>query len=255
MLLTFALKINEKTLILTAQQPVYLPWLGLFHKIALADSFVWFDDVQYQKKDWNNRNKIKTQNGPIWLIVPVLSKNHFEKKVGRIKINNDLPWAKKHLKSIQFSYSKSKYFDHYYDFFKDVYNKEWMFLSDLNLHILEFFLKELKIEVPIIKLSDLKLSGQKSDLVLNMCKHLKAKIYIFGGEGRNYADKEKFIESGVRPYFQEYNHPVYFQIHGNFVPNLSITDLLFNMGPDSYDIIMSGNLNRVDINLSLSKNE
>ena len=109
--------------------------------------------------------------------------------------------------------------------------------------------------MPIIKLSDLKLSGQKSDLVFNMCKHLKAKNYIFGGEGRNYADKEKFIESGVRPYFQEYNHPVYFQIHGNFVPNLSITDLLFNMGPDSYDIIMSGNLNRVDINLSLSKNE
>ena len=84
MLLTFALKKNEKALILTAHQPVYLPWLGLFHKIALADSFVWFDDVQYQKKDWNNRNKIKTQNGPIWLIVPVLSKNHFEKKVGTI---------------------------------------------------------------------------------------------------------------------------------------------------------------------------
>ena len=242
MLLTFALKKNEKALILTAHQPVYLPWLGLFHKIALADSFVWFDDVQYQKKDWNNRNKIKTQNGPIWLIVPILSKNHFEKKVGRIKINNDLPWAKKHLKSIQFSYIKSKYFDYYYEFFKDVYNKEWIFLSDLNLHILKFFLKELKIEVPIVKLSDLKISGQKSDLVLNMCKQLKAKVYIFGGEGENYADQEKFRGSGVEPIFQEYNHPEYQQIHGDFISHLSIIDLLFNCGPECYDILMHGNL-------------
>ena len=231
-------------MILTAHQPVYLPWLGLFHKIALADSFVWFDDVQYQKKDWNNRNKIKTKNGPIWLTVPVLSKKHFEKKVGRIKINNDLPWAKKHLMSIQFSYSKSKYFDHYYEFFKDVYNKQWIVLSDLNLHILKFFLKELKIEVPIVKLSDLKISGQKSDLVLNMCKQLKAKIYIFGGEGKNYADQEKFLSSGVQPIFQEYNHPEYQQMHGDFISHLSIIDLLFNCGPECYDILMYGNLTK-----------
>jgi|TARA_Y100000310_G_scaffold114203_1_gene112701 hypothetical protein len=231
-------------LILTAHQPVYLPWLGLFHKIALADNFVWFDDVQYQKKDWNNRNKIKTKNGPIWLTVPVLSKKHFEKKVGRIKINNDLPWAKKHLKSIQFSYSKSKYFDYYYEFFKNVYNKKWIFLSDLNLHILKFFLKELKIEVPIVKLSDLKISGQKSDLVLNMCKQLKAKIYIFGGEGKNYADQEKFRGSGVEPIFQEYNHPEYQQMHGDFISHLSIIDLLFNCGPECYDILMHGNMTK-----------
>ena len=231
-------------MILTAHQPVYLPWLGLFHKIALADSFVWFDDVQYQKKDWNNRNKIKTKNGPIWLTVPVLSKKHFEKKVGRIKINNDLPWAKKHLKSIQFSYSKSKYFDYYYEFFKNVYNKKWIFLSDLNLHILKFFLKELKIEVPIVKLSDLKISGQKSDLVLNMCKQLKAKIYIFGGEGKNYADQEKFRGSGVEPIFQEYNHPEYQQMHGDFISHLSIIDLLFNCGPECYDILMHGNMTK-----------
>ncbi len=231
-------------MILTAHQPVYLPWLGLFHKIALADNFVWFDDVQYQKKDWNNRNKIKTKNGPIWLTVPVLSKKHFEKKVGRIKINNDLPWAKKHLKSIQFSYSKSKYFDYYYEFFKNVYNKKWIFLSDLNLHILKFFLKELKIEVPIVKLSDLKISGQKSDLVLNMCKQLKAKIYIFGGEGKNYADQEKFRGSGVEPIFQEYNHPEYQQMHGDFISHLSIIDLLFNCGPECYDILMHGNMTK-----------
>ena len=119
-------------MILTAHQPVYLPWLGLFHKIALSDLFVWFDDVQYQTKDWNNRNKIKTANGPIWLTVPVLSKNHFDTKVGKIKINNNLPWAKKHLKSIKFAYSKSKYFNNYFDFFVETYNKDWEFLSNLN---------------------------------------------------------------------------------------------------------------------------
>ena len=113
-----------------------------------------------------------------------------------------------------------------------------------NVHILKFFLNELKIEVPIVKLSDLKICGQKSDLVLNMCKQLKAKTYIFGGEGKNYADQEKFRGSGVEPIFQEYNHPEYQQIHGDFISHLSIIDLLFNCGPECYDILMYGNLTK-----------
>ena len=233
-------------MILTAHQPVYLPWLGLFHKIALAESFVWFDDVQYQTKDWNNRNRIMTNNGPIWLTVPVLSKGHYKIKVGKIKINNTFPWGKKHVKSIQLAYSKSKYFNYYFKFFEDLYNKQWEFLSDLNFYILNFILEDLNIDISVVKLSELKVNGQKSDLVLNMCKYLKAKIYIFGGEGKNYANEQKFIESGVKPYFQKYKHPVYKQLHGKFEPNLSIIDLLFNAGPKSYDIMMSGNINNIN---------
>ena len=233
-------------MILTAHQPVYLPWLGLFHKIAISELFVWFDDVQYQTKDWNNRNKIKTKNGPIWLSVPVLSKNHFDTKVGKIKINNDLQWAKKHLKSIQLAYSKSEYFNKYFDFFVETYKRDWLLLTDLNLHILNFFLDELKLKKQIVKLSDLNISGKKSELVLNMCKYFKAKSYIFGEQGENYADDKSFLESNIQPYFQKYKHPVYNQLHGDFISKLSVIDLLFNMGPKSYNIIMSGNIDQID---------
>ena len=233
-------------MILTAHQPVYLPWLGLFHKIALSDSFVWFDQVQYQNKDWNNRNKILTNAGPIWLSVPVLNKGHYEIKLADIKINNTLPWKRKHFKSIKFAYEKSQYFNYYKDFFEDLYSKNWDLLSDLNLYILKFLLKELNINVPILKLSELKVEGRKSDLVLSMCKKLHANLYIFGEEGKNYADEKKFIESGVKPYFQKYNHPIYSQLHDGFATNLSIIDLLFNNGPESFNIMMSGNVNRTD---------
>ncbi len=100
-------------MILTAHQPVYLPWLGLFHKIALADLFCYFDIVQYQKRDYNNRNQIKTINGKLWLSVPVESKEHFSKNVSKIPIIQN-SWVKKHLKSIELAYKKTPYFKHYF---------------------------------------------------------------------------------------------------------------------------------------------
>jgi hypothetical protein len=94
-------------MILTAHQPVYLPWLGLFHKIALSDTYVYFDDVQYQMKDWNNRNHIKTVRGPLWLTVPVLCKGYREKKIRDIEINNQEPWQRKHWKTLHVNYGKT----------------------------------------------------------------------------------------------------------------------------------------------------
>ena len=111
-------------MILTAHQPVYLPWLGLFHKIAMADLFISFDQVQYLKKDWNNRNKIKSYKGPIWLTVPVLSKGHYQKCICDIEINNSLPWARKHWRTINTSYAKAPYFRKYADFFEDLYHQK-----------------------------------------------------------------------------------------------------------------------------------
>ena len=100
-------------MILTAHQPVYLPWLGLFHKISLADIFVYFDQVQYLPKDWMNRNEIKTATGPSWLTVPVLKKGHRERKTSEIEINNEIDWRKKHLKTIKNNYCKSPFFEKY----------------------------------------------------------------------------------------------------------------------------------------------
>ena len=234
-------------MVLSAHQPVYLPWLGLFHKVALADTFVWFDDVQYLPKDWNNRNKIKTAAGATWLTVPVESQGHREKPIRDIRINNREPWRRKHWRSILLNYKSAPYFDSYGGFLEDVYAREWEYLSELNEYMFRWFLSVLGIEVTLLRASELNLEGKKSDLVLDMCQRLKADVYIFGALGRDYAETEKFARAGVQVIFQEYTHPVYPQLHGDFISHLCILDLLFNCGGESRPILMSGNLTPAEL--------
>jgi hypothetical protein len=234
-------------MILTAHQPVYFPWLGLFHKIALSDAFCYFDDAQYLIKDFNNRNKIKTPQGSIWLTVPVLTKGYREKPIRLIEINNSLDWRKKHWKSIYLNYKKAPFFNRYAGFFEDVYKKEWRYLTDLNEYMLKWFLKELGIEVKYYKASELDLKGHKSGLVLDMCKKLGADLYIFGALGKDYAEEEDFTKEGIKIYFQDYKHPVYPQLQGEFLPYMSIIDLLFNCGDKSLEILMEGNITKEEL--------
>lgn len=234
-------------MILTAHQPVYLPWVGLFHKIAIADKFVFFDQVQYVPKDWISRNQVKTPTGAVMLTVPVLRKGYLEKKIAEIEINNGMPWARKHWKTILLSYGKAPYFKQYADFFEDVYKREWTLLGDLNLYMLKWFLQALGINTVVEKAGDFDFQGIKSGLVLDMCLKLGADIYMFGALGKDYADIDSFLNAGVKPVFQSYNHPVYKQMHGEFIPYMSTIDLLFNEGPNSLDVIMSGNMGKNDI--------
>ena len=237
-------------MILTAHQPVYLPWLGLFHKIALADTFISFNQVQYLLKDWNNRNKIKTSAGDIWLTVPVLTKGHREKKIKEIEINNSVNWRKKHWKSIWLAYKKAPFFNKYSDFLEDVYQREWKLLTELNEYMLKWFLDVLGIKVKFLDASEFSFSGEKSDLVLDMCKCLEADVYIFGEQGKNYANIKLFEKEDIKIVFQEYDHPVYPQLHGNFISHISILDLLFNCGDGSLEILMDSNLAKDNILLS-----
>jgi len=229
-------------MILTAHQPVYLPWLGLFHKIALSERFCIFDIAQYQTKDFNNRNKIKTNAGPIWLSVPVESKDHLEKKLSDIKIVNN-GWNRKHFKSIDLAYRKAPFYADYIGELETILaSTTYTYLADLNFATLEFGLKSLGINVPIDTASTHDFQGNKSELVLDMCKKLGATSYIFGAQGRNYADVDSFLDCGIKVHFQDYKHPVYPQLHGDFEPYMSVIDLLFNVGPESFDVLMSGNI-------------
>ena len=229
-------------MILTAHQPVYLPWLGLFHKIALADLFCYFDIVQYQRKDYNNRNKVKTSNGELWLSVPVESKNHLSKNVSKILIVQD-SWVKKHLKSIELNYKKAPFYKDYFPKLESILiNNSKGSLGQLNLKLLEYFMECLKIDTPIVRASDYSFNGVGSDLVLDMCVELGADSYIFGKQGENYANVKAFKEVGIMINFQDYIHPVYKQIGRDFLPYMSIIDLLFNEGGKSYDILMSNNV-------------
>ena len=234
-------------MILTAHQPVYLPWLGLFHKIALAETFVYFDQVQYLPKDWMNRNKIRTKSGSIWLTVPVLRKGYRDLKTSEIEINNSIDWQKKHLRSISLNYKKSPYFENYIPFFEDVYSRKWKFLGELNEYMLKWFLDELGIKVNFLNANDFKFQGEKSSLILNMCKELNASTYIFGVLGKDYADVQEFEKNNIRLIFQNYNHPKYSQLYREFISHMSVIDLLFNHGPKSLEIILSNNISQKSI--------
>lgn len=229
---------------MTAHQPVYLPWLGLFHKIALADCFVSFDGVQYLPKDWNNRNRIKTSAGPAWLTVPVLTSGHRDKPIRDIEINNQVAWRRKHWRSLLLNYGSAPHFGALAGFFEDVYAREWRYLCELNEHMLRWFLKTLGIQVRFLRASEMKLEGTKSDLVLDMCLKMEASCYVFGALGQEYANVAEFEARGVKAIFQDYRHPVYPQSQPPFVSHLSIVDLLFNCGEASLDCLMSGNIER-----------
>jgi len=232
-------------MVLTAHQACYLPWLGLFHKIALADKFILWDDVQYQPKDFNNRNKIKFPDGPKWLTVPVLRKGYLDKKYTEIEIDNTLDWRKKHWKSIEQCYRKAPYFEKYHESLKFLYGVEWEHLSVLNGVMLELFCRQLGIPMKLETLSKLKCEGTKSELVLNVCKKVGATKYIFGSQGRDYADVEAFEREGIEVIFQDYQHPNYAQRFGKFEPYMAVIDLLFNEGPNSLEILLNGNVRSV----------
>jgi len=236
--------------ILTAHQPSYLPWLGLFHKIALSDMFCYFDIVQYQRKDFNNRNKINTANGPIWLSVPVNSSNRFLTKINDIHIL-DNNWRENHLKSILLNYKKTPFFDDYFPEIEKIISKRFEKLTDLNFEILLFGLKSFNIETNIVKASDFNFIGIKSELVLDMCKKLNCDLYIFGEQGKSYADVDSFVSNKIIPYFQKYESPIYSQKNKTFHPKMSFIDLLFNHGPNSLDILFEKNITRNELEKKL----
>ncbi|HEB27345.1 MAG TPA: hypothetical protein ENI05_06150, partial [Porticoccus sp.] len=157
-----------------------------------------------------------------------------------IEICNGPNWRRKHLRAIELADQKAEDFDDYLPGLQDIYAHKWALLAGLNHALLKFFLAALSIDVEIVMASEQGFSGAKSELVLDMCLKLGADEYIFGGLGKDYADLDAFAEAGVSVSFQDYKHPTYSQIHGDFTSHLSTLDLLMNAGPDSLRILRNG---------------
>jgi hypothetical protein len=228
-------------MIVTAHQSSYLPWLGLFHKVYLADIFVFFDSVQFSKKDFTSRNLIKTSNGLQWLTIPTFTKGLYSQKINEVRIENNF-WQKKHFKSILSAYKNSQYLDYYYESLSNLYNKKYKFLVDVNYDFTKFFFESIGINTRYIYSSNFAWQGSKNELIINMCKELRATAYIFGQMGLLYADQRLFEDNTIKMYVQEYQHPIYSQLHGAFKPKLSVIDLLMNEGHNSLNVILSGNM-------------
>jgi len=211
-------------------QPQYLPWLGYFDKIQRSDFFVLLDDVQYKKSEWQNRNKIKTHQGWQWLTVPV--HYTFGQKINEVLINNNTNWCEKHYRTLVTNYSTAPYFNDYKDFFKEVYNKRWKYLCELNIYLIRNLATFLGIKTELVKSSELQVNEQKTDRLVHICKKLQANVYLSGDGAREYLDLSLFANEKIRVVFQDFKHPVYSQVKcdGNFQPNMSMIDLLFNCG-------------------------
>ncbi len=219
-------------MIVTIHQPQYFPWLGYFDKMRMADVFCYLDDVQYKKNEWQNRNRIKTAQGWQWITVPVRYK--FPEKINEVTINNNEKWRKKHFQALTTNYSKAPFFKTYIDFFEDVYNREWEFISELNIYIIEGIRNFLKLDQKkTFQSSEHTLSSDPTERLIDICKTVGGDTYLAGQGSVNYMDTSKFEESGIKVITQDYSHPEYPQLYGEFQPHMSIIDLLFNCGPES----------------------
>lgn len=219
-------------------QPSYLPWLGYIEQIARCDVFVFYDDVQYDKGGWRNRNRIKVPGGPHWLTVPVLSKGRSFPLVRDTRIDNTRSWARDHLRTLAQYYSKAPYFDRYFPQLSAILSRQWELLALLDREIIEWLCGALGVGTPLRWSSELGVAGDRLDRLIGIVKHFGGDVFYEGAAGKSYIPPEYFESNGVRVEFQDYVHPAYPQLHGAFVSHLSVLDLLFNVGPDSLETIL-----------------
>lgn len=227
-------------MIVAIHQPNFIPWLGFFYKWSLADVYVLLDDVQFSKNSFINRNRIKTPQGKQWLTIPVVQKKRFGQKICETKIIENDRWKRKILGSIKANYSKARFFNEYYDELEEVFFEAGNMLVELNIMLLDWIESELMINTPKIYSSKIeKSSGTSTERLVSICKQLGADEYLSGFGGSKYQDEKLFNASGIHLKSYNFKHPVYPQLWGDFIPNLSILDLLFNCGPKSADYIKS----------------
>jgi hypothetical protein len=226
--------------IVSINQPGYLPWLGYFHRIAVSDLHIVLDHVQFEKNSFTNRNKIRTKDGWQWLTVPLRTKGHFGSlDINRVEVELTSNWAKKHWGAISQNYGKAPFFTSHAPYFEQLFQRQWTRLNDLLWDTTGYILREFGIRTPLRRSSEMNPQGHKDELVLDLCRKAGATHYLSGALGREYLREPPFAEAGIRVSYQAYRHPQYPQLPGGFEPFMGAIDLLLNHGPDSLAIIMN----------------
>jgi hypothetical protein len=215
-------------MIASIHQPAYIPWLGYFDKISKSDVHIFFDDAQYSKNNLFNRNQIKTPKGKIWLTIPV--KYKWGNAINETEIDNSINWREKHWKTITCNYSKALFFKEYAGIFEDFYSKDWNILSDLTIAMNKIISETMGIKTKFIKSSDLNAEGMSNEKFISLCKTVGADIYLSGQGAKVYMNEELFNKNKITVEYQEFSYPEYKQLWGDFIPNLSAIDYLFNCG-------------------------
>ena len=229
--------------IISIHQPEHLPWMGFFNKMAKADEFIFLDNVPFRKNYFQNRNRIIGTNRVQWIGVPVSTKDHMGKTIADTRVVKDGKWEKKYLRTITDAYGKYPFFDIVFSMMEPILLCGFDSIADLNIAIIRSFSDAFGIKCTCLRAKELKVNGHKSDLILDICKKCNADCYIAGPFGREYLEKERFDDEGIRVCFNDYCHPKYPQKRTEiFEGYLSALDLVMNVGFDKgFQVIMDGN--------------
>ena len=225
-------------------QSNYLPWRGYFDFIDDVDLFVIYDDVQYTRKDWRNRNKIKTVSGTQWITVPVIFSLKQPITVMEARVDYEQPWQRKHIGNIIQAYRNAPYLADYADELFAIIERRFATISELNIALIRWVMEKLDIQVPIDFSKRIKSGGDRNQRILNILHELGASEYLVGPKAQAYIDEEGYRQEGIALVYKSYNYMKYPQLHGPFEGAVTVLDLLFNCGPESRLYLKSTEANR-----------
>lgn len=217
-------------------QPNFFPWLGYFNKIARADVFIILDNVQFPKTGgtWINRVQLAIQGAPAWITVPINRAYHGTRLICEMEINNNIPWRKNLMKTIQSNYGRAPYFSSILPFITDLVDQASDSLSDFNINVIRKVMEKLGLEITkLVVSSDMAVEGSATQLLINLTRKAGGSAYLAGGGAGGYQEDELFSSQEVDLVYQNFQHPSYPQLNTpNFIPGLSIVDALMNCGFD-----------------------
>lgn len=218
--------------IVVIHQPDFMPYLGFFQRLLIANIYVVLDNVQFvngSKNAWMSRDKIKTRNGESWFTVRI-QKSPLETKINEVYLSKDGIWKQKHMNLFSENYKNAKFYNEIIPHIEKLYDTDFDKMMDFNLKSIEMLIKLFDIKIDIVIASDLNATGKNNDLVIDILKKLNCNRYLSGVGAKNYFIPEKYNEAGIEVIWQEFEHPIYEQQFGDFIPYLSSVDLLFNCG-------------------------
>ena len=225
-------------MMIACHHPNFMPWPGLFFKCMHAEQLVLLDDVQFPLGgSWINRNRLKNDQGELWLTVPVWKRGRSFQRIDQVEICNDENWQKKHLFSLEHAYKHAPYWDQHFRFLQKIYSKQKQNLLELNLEILDYLRLALGIPQPFVRSSTFAIETSGSQRLVDICKALGARQYLTIASSHKYLDENLFRRHGIQLRYYKFEPPIYPQLWGDFIANLSVFDFILTCGPKSDGMI------------------
>ncbi len=230
-------------MIVAIQQPEHVPWLGFFNKMAHCDLFVYLDNVQFKRRYFENRNRIRIADRVAWLTVPVESKGRFDQRINEMRIHADGRWARRYMGTLRQAYARAPFGAEVEQLVRPHIEQGHTVLVALNLALIETIRDYLGFTTQTVRASSMGLDALRGgDLILALCQRAEASAYVSGPDGRDYLDMTAFARAGVQVTYHDYAHPAYDQQDPTFMSHLSILDLIAHCGREAGEIIRAGAL-------------